>query len=293
MSYVFENVEVIFHIGAPKTGSSLIQKVFCQNSNILRKSGFYYPKHGLDPNGISGGHWDIVSCLEKGDVLQAKTLITKYLEDARRFGCKLLLSAEGFFTNSDRLTSAIPDCEFKIVAFFRHPLESFYSSYNQDVKRHYLKFTISEYALLKLAERPAITGEALIDWERNVGKDQMLIIPYSEEDSFDVMEVFCKILKVPYFNTPRRINLSYTPCALELKRMLNLILDHNSSSMNSQLDYMLQAYSDTHFPIRPKLNQILGDKEYEVLNEKYSEKINKIENFFVINQKVLFYRERF
>jgi len=38
--------KIILHVGAPKTGSTFLQRHFCENQSILRSEGVYYP---LDP----------------------------------------------------------------------------------------------------------------------------------------------------------------------------------------------------------------------------------------------------
>ena len=69
-----KNYDVIIHIGAPKTGSSALQKFFIENQAILGELGFHYPNHSLDENGISGGHSDL-----------ALKLIDKKDEEAKEF----------------------------------------------------------------------------------------------------------------------------------------------------------------------------------------------------------------
>jgi hypothetical protein len=51
-----QHYDVVFHIGAPKTGASAIQKFLLENRQALKSLGFYYPEHALDENGVSGGH---------------------------------------------------------------------------------------------------------------------------------------------------------------------------------------------------------------------------------------------
>ena len=88
--------DIIIHIGAPKTGSSSIQKVFNDRSSDLLSQGFYYPEHVVDSNGISGGHWEITNHLRSGNLVAARELFVDHLDKARALNSKLLLSAEGF-----------------------------------------------------------------------------------------------------------------------------------------------------------------------------------------------------
>ena len=56
MTFNAKSYDVILHIGAPKTGSSALLNFFLKNREQLASAGYYYPEHGFDVNGISGGH---------------------------------------------------------------------------------------------------------------------------------------------------------------------------------------------------------------------------------------------
>ena len=275
--------DLIVHIGAPKTGSSAIQSKFTHYAKELQRQGIYYPSHLTDMNGISGGHWDLASCLVDNDLGRARSLLAGYLKEARKVNCTLLISAEGFFNFPERLLEIMPTRKFLIVSFLRHPLESFQSSYNQDIKRHFSTSTIREFAKSLACMKPAITGEPLIKWWELLGKEQLHIIPYSVYLSFDSPTILEKLLGLHIEDNEARINRSYTPCALLFKRMLNTVLDKKNASMNHRLDLLLQSYSDSANPASPSLKCLLGEQLYAELDRKYATILNQINLAFDIN----------
>lgn len=263
------DAEVILHIGAPKTGSSAIQKLLSESSALLLSQGIYYPQHDLDPNGVSGGHWQFANKLKSGDFEGARLVFERYLQDARSRDARLLLSAESFIGLAAPFLDLLKNVRFCVVAFFRHPLEAFISSYGQDVKRHFLTLSVNAYACTPAHSRPAVTGESLLEWADYIGAERMIVLPYEELDSFDATASFLSLFGMDLKANRKRINLGYTPCALELKRLLNRVIDR-SGPINRRIDLSLQAYSDTHFPVRPSVKCLLNDEIYLNLCEYYS-----------------------
>ena len=95
------NEDVIFHIGAPKTGSTAIQKFCLENRETLKEHGLYYPNHGVDKNGISGGHSSLGQALIENRLDDAATILGNYVKEAKDDNCVLLLSAESIFYSPD------------------------------------------------------------------------------------------------------------------------------------------------------------------------------------------------
>ncbi|WP_430459474.1 hypothetical protein ACQUQU_09670 [Thalassolituus sp. LLYu03] len=282
-SGILADAEIILHIGAPKTGSSAVQKDFSQNQDALALSGYYYPPHELDPNGISGGHWQIASLLNEGNVGAVRDKICNYLLQARAVGCKLLLSAEGFFTHPDLLTVALVDFKYVVVSFYRHPLDSFRSSYNQDVKRHFYSQTIQTFSMSQACLKPAITGESLLRWAELAGPQRVVVLPYHDQAASDATGALSSFLGIQLSCRGQRINLSYTPCAVEFKRVLNSILNPLEQHLNGQVDFALQKYSDAVSPPRPSLEQLLGKECLRLLEDKYAPIVARISEVFGIS----------
>lgn len=246
--------EVIIHIGSPKTGSSAIQKYLLDNRTSLLDLGIYYPEHGLDENGISGGHSNIGRKLIEADIEGAQDLFNQYVEQAKRKNCTLLLSAESYYVRAKEFKEIASQTDYKIISFFRDPLESIYSNYNQGIKRNY-STTRLETLCKNLAQKPAefYSGKVLEKWVELHGKDKIITIEYNQEQfrKTPIQKAFLQsvgldsknINKHLKFNT-KFINNSYTLAALELKRMFNFILDQQETKKNHEIDWFLQGVSD-------------------------------------------------
>lgn len=279
-------VDVVIHIGAPKTGSSAIQNYCQKNSKVLRSHGILYPDHNLDSNGISGGHWELAQHIVNNDLKKAREVFSNYLKAAKARKCTLLLSAESFFVRPKAVMEVVGDTPLHIIGFFRHPLEALQSHYNQGVKRHLSTARIKDVAKSEHALRPGITGKCVLDWINYVEKDVITIIPYSnsQKTSFDTPSQLMSKLGVPYQPTNSRlVNNSYSQSALEFKRLVNSIIDPEAVVMNSKLDQKLQRYSDQIDSGKPSLKDLLGQKIFSELDAKYRLVVREVEECFSIN----------
>lgn len=273
------NVDVVLHIGSPKTGSSALQNYCRKNTKFLLSQGVYYPEHDLDSNGVSGGHWDLAQHIVSGDLDLAKNIFSGYLKLAKAKNSTLLISAESFFIRPKAVLEVIGDCKFHVVGFFRHPLEAFQSHYNQGVKRHFSTAKIRDVAASDQVLRPGITGESVLEWLDLVGDSALSILPYSnsKKNHFDTPKAFMSLLGINYIPPELRlINNSYSQSALELKRLLNSVLNPDDVVMNSRLDLELQQYSDRLNVGGPSLKDLLGESLFLDLKEKYDPIVARI-----------------
>ena len=284
-----ESAEIIIHIGSPKTGSSAIQKYCNNHRKTFLKYGVFYPEHGLDSNGISGGHWDLANYVVSRDLSKASEVLAGYLKQSKKNKCKLLISAESFFVRPDDLLSILPTDKFHIVTFFRHPIEAFRSHYNQGVKRHFSTNDIKTVASSIEISRPGISGEVLLKWADLIGVNKISLLHYSvlNNGDFNSIKEFCDLLSLPYLaGGDKRINTSYTPCALEFKRLLNTVLDEKNAVLNSKLDVFLQKYSDSISVPFPSLKQLIGDEIHSKMHDYYHPIVSRIANRFSVNLTV-------
>lgn len=281
-----ESAEIIIHIGSPKTGSSAIQKYFNNHRKTFIKYGVFYPEHGLDSNGISGGHWELANFVVSKDLSKATEVLAGYLKQAKKKKCKLLISAESFFVRPEDLLSILPTKNFHVVSYFRHPLDAFRSHYNQGVKRHFSTNDIKAVATSIEISRPGISGEVLLKWADLIGVNKISLLHYSSLglNGFNSIKVFCELLNLPYLpGGEKRINASYTPSALEFKRLLNAVLDEKNAVLNSRLDIFLQKYSDSVSVPFPSLKQLIGGDAYKDMHAYYLPIVSSISNKFNVN----------
>lgn len=250
------NEDVIFHIGAPKTGSTAIQKFCLENRERLEEHGLYYPEHGLDKNGISGGHSALGLALIENRFDNAATILRDYVNKAKENSCVLLLSAESIFYSPDKLAVILCDLKYKIVVFYREPLDALYSNYNQLIKRHFLTTDITTYCKAQL-ENPSVllTSECHAKWLEEHGPNNVTLVNYCEEvfEALPIQQLFLMMLGLNLKKIEQNynikhtfINRSYPLSALELKRMLNFVLSDEFKDINDKVDTYLQGLADKH-----------------------------------------------
>ncbi|MES3674762.1 hypothetical protein QC589_02270 [Halomonas elongata] len=246
-------VDVIIHIGAPKAGSSAIQKFCLENRSSLLREGLYYPKHRLDANGVSGGHSMLSTALSKGDIETAERDFYSLLSEARALDAILLLSSEGFYRFYERVAEMMQGLSVRVVGFFRDPLDAVFSNYNQTVKRHYSTLRFSEFCgRVAKSANENISGARLIRWADSFGDDNCRFELYSKNNSreLSIESRFLEAVGVSpsrfskFSIDGRMVNRSYTLAALELKRLLNHVLNDENQEISSKVDWFLQRHSD-------------------------------------------------
>ncbi|BCN92755.1 hypothetical protein THMIRHAM_05400 [Thiomicrorhabdus immobilis] len=286
-----KNYDIIVHIGAPKTGSSAIQKYLLENRTILENFGFYYPEHGVDENGISGGQSILGKKLIDNEFDTAKAILETYLKEAKQKQCTLLISAESLFNRAPQLKEMAGDHRCKIISFFRDPIESIYSNYNQGIKRHFATARLETFCQ-NLIDKPAdfYTGETLEKWVSIFGKNHLTVLGYDLEVFKDIpiQNLFLSTLGIDedtqkkYFKINNTsVNNSYCLAALELKRMLNFILDQNQKRLNNEIDWFLQGISDKSTKPKYKLAERISEQTYLRLTEKFIMSNQKIQNEYL------------
>jgi len=246
--------EVVLHIGAPKCGSSAIQRFCVGQRDELLTSGYYYPEHPLDVNGVSGGHTQLAGALLNGKHEQAAATLQRWLEEARASKAILLLSAEALYGQHEAMAELCRGLRVKVVAFLRHPVEYLLANHNQGIKRHFSTQRLG--ALLpELLGRPAghLAGLPLLHWAEAFGADSCCFMAYQSPSAggAPVEEHFLRSLSLPEERIGDLLgqiqgmtNRSYVKSALELKRLLNTVLGDMPAAQAHQVDWSLQGYSD-------------------------------------------------
>jgi len=254
---LIQHYDIILHIGAPKTGSSALQKFLLQNRKLLSKYGLFYPEHELDKNGISGGHSKLAISLIGKKKEEANSLFRNWYQKSRKDNKTLLLSSESFFNISGYLQQFLANKKVLVIAYYRSPLDYVISVHNQLVKRHYETRTLRNY-VSKLLELPQGTANLINkpwhtiyqEWEKLVGNENLRVRYYNEKHFYDnkIELDFIHQLGLdtgPFKTDKKRINTSYCDDALELKRMMNNVLEKDNA-LNHKIDLLLQKYSDQH-----------------------------------------------
>lgn len=293
--------DAVFHVGAPKTGSSALQKTMLMNRRVLEKYGFYYPEHGLDENGVSGGQSDIAMALRDKNFDKAQRFLKRYIEEAKARKLSLLLSSEGLYVRSKELKALVSGLHVKIIIFFRHPLDAVYSYYNQGVKRHFSTARIDVFCENIIAGKGVslLSEEILEEWGSVFSSDDLTVLPYSsmvlEQEGLNIQQFFLKELgvcaneyKKKFISDEMYVNYSYSLAALELKRLTNLVVTDEKQELSHKIDLYLQGFSDKKGGSDYSLQDSLNDDLYESLSEKLMAAADKISERYFPEYKDIF-----
>lgn len=296
-----KNYDVVIHIGAPKAGSSAIQKYLLENRNKLLEIGFYYPEHGLDENGISGGHSNLGKNLKDGDFETAKAIMQTHLNEAKKRNSTLLISAESLFNRANQLKQMTDGYRCKIIAFLRDPLDSLYSNYNQGIKRNYLTTRLELHCKNQLKmPNDSLSGKIFDQWADAFGKENLIVLDYDLDlfAQIPIQSVFLSIIgidshvqKQSFTIESQFVNNSYTLAALELKRLFNFVLDQEKVKLNNEIDWFLQGISDKNSAIKFQLIERISDKTYQQLKEKFTSSNSKIRDEYLLKLNPNFIKE--
>ncbi len=281
------NEQVVFHIGAPKTGSSAIQKFCLENRKSLREIGFYYPEHGLDKNGISGGHSSFGKALMENELDNAKNYLNTCIEEAKKHNCVLLLSAESLFYSPDKLKEIVGDLSYKVISFYREPVEAMFSYYNQSIKRHFNTLTVSQFCKNQIrTEASALTSYDHARWLDLHGTRNILLLSYCDKTlkSIPIQRLFLRALGKLDDEINNNfdldtvfLNKSYPLHALELKRLLNFVVRKENEELNQKIDVYFQSISDNlndEQGLEQRLPELIDNNLKALVNSNYRKQID-------------------
>ncbi|NVN56260.1 hypothetical protein FLM52_10730 [bacterium Scap17] len=299
-----KSIKLYLHIGSPKAGSSALQKFMLHTCNSLAKFGYYYPEHGADQNGVSGGHGQLASALRENNLESATLLLNKWMSHARKKNMKLVLSSESFFNQAQAFHTLLHEKlglepeTIRVISFVRAPIDYLMGNYNQGIKRHDATWRLSSHlAQVMSTAKHSRAGIPLIQWAHYFGDDNCHFITYHKPsvDQPQIESLFLKALGMTLSNIktllPERTitNRSYVRSALELKRILNTVLDELPPKIGREIDRALQAYSDQH-PEEDSLgSQDIPGPLYQEINDMFLSAMEPVmQRFPSLDRDVLF-----
>jgi hypothetical protein len=222
------------HIGAPKTGSTFLQRVFYENRRELGRRGVLYPEVSL--RGF--GHHDIAFLLSGGYPEWATPqprpldeLATELAAACARHSGPVLLSSEIFylFPNPEKLvglletTGVLAQREPRIVVYLRRQDDAHESWYNQRVKAQGETGSIQE----SIERYDALWdyGRQLAVWSSAFGDDALIVKRYnSTADQSNLIGDFFAIMGLSDLQArlpPDHINARENRDILSFQRELN------------------------------------------------------------------------
>jgi len=270
--------DVVLHIGAPKTGTSAIQAYLSAHREQLAEAEYHYPLHPVDENNIGGGHAQIGSRLLNGQVDEARRALNEWLNSTKDAGLTLLLSAESLYRLPAETHDLLADVSTLVIAYVRDPIESLISNYNQAVKRGGATLPLPRFVDRRLRDpNRAISGEVLLDWQSSFGSEHTHLLPYHRASFPDGM-IELAMLQTLGIDDPAdrgfdtsgsNVNSGYSRGALELKRMLNMVVPADHAAKLT-IDVALQRHSDEVGEPQIAPGALLDAEQYNALRELFA-----------------------
>ncbi len=223
----------LLHIGAPKTGSTALEKFLAYNRNVLNRLNWHYPDVCLRGFGhhdlaflISGGYPDWATRQER-PLDELLTELAKEVAEREQ----IILSSENFFLFSDpkKVANMLRNVDFppetvKVIVYVRRQDEVHISWYNQAVKAQGYTGLITEC----IAETRDLWNYAdrLESWAEVFGRENIIVRPYQTEDLVDgdICLDFLRLagLVAEDFEWPEdTINTRINRDILEFQRLIN------------------------------------------------------------------------
>jgi len=223
----------LLHIGAPKTGSTALQKFLAMNRESLRRLGLDYPDVSLR----GYGHHDLAFLVGGGypawATPQERTLeaLARELADKVADSPMVALSSENFYLlpNPRGVAQLLEQAGIRVggvrvIVYLRRQDEAHLSWYNQAVKAQGYTGTVAE----NIAETEPLWNYAaqLERWATVFGRDNLVVQIYQTPDTpgGDIRRDFLRLAGLPGngFDFPEEnVNSRINTEILEFQRLVN------------------------------------------------------------------------
>jgi len=210
-------MNLIIHIGYPKTGTTTFQSIVTTNFYKLRKSGVLYPKAGRQTNKfhdktVGFSHKAIYTLLDEKSFLPFEKLNLKnFKKDLKaeilQYKPKTILLSAEYFSNVENIAAFIKIFDFlkvkniKILVFLRNQVEWIESFYYQQLKTRFNFEDLTSSNYIKNIKRRLNYFDFLEKWSNVVGDKNILPVIYKHD--LDIESIVKKIVDMQ--------NLKMTP----------------------------------------------------------------------------------
>ncbi len=255
---------IYLHIGAPKTGSTSIQKFLSTNEELLAKNDIFIPKHGRVLDAANFARFVCAFRPFHSD----KAIHFKTSEDADKYlsvlkneiqttSCtNVILSAENLYFLDDKEVDQVidffSDHELRVVVYIRTPQDWVASLYNQQVKVGLTKMSFDDYYD---KFRKNLVQTSVFSFVKKLGEERVIVRPFGKTLLYkNIYEDFTRFVFGLDFTDeyvqPESENLSLNFDALEFMRRINTSIA-GDSLFNNFSTLLIKHYEKIEFQPNP------------------------------------------
>ena len=214
-------MKIILHIGAPKTGTTALQRWLMTNSHMLKSHGIYLSRNFGLPNNIKLGtlfsdiydqyHYDNgINTYEKKALVTetlSKQFVAEFKLAAQNFDCAIITSEHFLYRlTTDKQVNQLADLvskvtqDVEVICYCRNPMERLLSMYGTKVfggeTRTFDEFIYEHEQFNESYDYLA----SELRWKSAFGSEKVNFLLFPDnpvENSFDVIESFGTFLPIP------------------------------------------------------------------------------------------------
>ena len=256
------------HIGAHKTGTTLVQSCFDKNSHVLEEHGIIYPRSNWYHHSQHRLAFSMKGMIDPSTGLACD--FDREIEDLNRQiaaapdGSDIFISSEEFFSaplaSISRLREKVKCDVVKIMAFVRSPDDLFLSLYNQNTKDPGNSFFKPIPVVIEdpmSIHRDMHMGKCVSSWASVFGYDNLSLYCYEDGSPLEAV--------LDYFHLPAgtiaaaaRVNESVPAAVAEIMRL------SKAFSMPRELRGELYSVASQKFKGTPR-NSLSVDERRKIL----------------------------
>jgi hypothetical protein len=253
---------IYLHFGTAKTGTSAIQHFICNNLDLLKKFGYYYPKTGRvnDCHHGIAFYWGDHNAFKKKFNIKRDMISRLYDELQQYQNNNIIISSECLLmqtVNLNEFFNILPHKNIRIIIYFRRQDYFITARYRELVKGNQIILTPSEWI-----EQNTFPNEylgILNKLSRYIDRKNIIVKVYEKEQFVkgtlfsDFLDIFNMKLTEEFVVSKKNFNPHLSRDALEFNRLVNTVFSsQNSPYLFSGMltQYSLKNESDDKFKFK-------------------------------------------